>query len=326
MPSLPAGHHEPMLLTRAKACTMLGVTGREFYGLVTAGKLHPIYTRQRHMRVPLAEVMGLKAEFAHRALNLPYDKFIKAATFFTTNAAEINELLGKLHYPPAPVEYIERCRMAAQSDPKLEIIREKNYGDFLTVLGRAQEILRRDDLRLMVELLSMIQKTDKEIRDIVKAKYGREYGEADVLRFLEYFWNWHLMDPDSVKFYMEYVQGREKVLKTCAYERADYFIYYHLSLDFGGEIPELLEKSCLGMIHKLNLLVDSYAFGTASVSLKDLATVTEIIVNVLGAAQGVRAGRVGKGKQADLVDKLIPAAVNRTKFFEAEGATQFKVN
>lgn len=325
MPS-PAGHNESLLLSRAKVCQMLGITGREFYALVEAKKLHPIHTRQRHIRVPRAEVMALKSEYAHRALNLPYDKFIKAATYFTTNAVEINDLLAKLHYPPAPVDYIERCRLAATGDQKQELIREKSYGEFVAALGRAQEILKRDDLRLMVELLVMIQKTEKEIRDVVKAKYGREYGEADVLRFIEYFWNWHLMDPDSVKFYMEYIQGREKILKTCAYERADYFIYYHLGLDFGAEIPELLEKSCLGMIHKLNVLVDGYAFGTMAVSLKDLSSVTEIIVNVLGAAQGMRNGKVPKGRQPEVLDKMIPAAVNRTKFFEAEGATSFKVN
>lgn len=315
---------EPTLLSRHKVCQMLSISEREFYALIEAGKLHPIQTRQRHLRVPVGQVLAIKAEFAHRALALPYEKFICAATYFTDNALEINALLVELQYPKAPIDYIERCRAAAKGDAKMELIREKNLNDFMNVLGAAREILKRGDLRLMVELLTMVQKTAEEIQKTVKAKYGREFGVADILRFQEYFWNWRLMDPESVNFYMDYVQGRERVLKDCAYKRADYFIYYALGIDFGGEIPELIERSCLGLLHKFNLLVDAYAFGNVVVSQKDLLMLSEIISTMLGAAQSCRTGKVPKGKQAALLDTLVPSAVGRDKFFTMERSTTFQ--
>jgi hypothetical protein len=315
---------QALLLSRAKVCQMLSITVREFYALINAGKLHPLQTRQRHMRVPLAEVMSIKAEFAHRTLAMPYEKFIQAATFFTSNAVEVNGHLLDLGYPKAPVEYIQRCRAAAESDAKLDLIRVKTFGEFMVAFGRAQEILKRGDLRLLVELLTMMQKTESEIQQTIRGKYGRDYAPADVLRFIEYFWNWRTMDPESVQFYMEYVQGREKVLKECAYRRADYFIYYALGIDFGGEVAELLERSCLGLIHKLNFLIDGYVYGNSAVSQKDLESLTNIISELLGAASQVRAGKVPKGKQGGLADMLIPQAITRDKFFDAEKAAQFK--
>lgn len=317
------GHAQPLLLSRHKVCQMLSITDREFYALVQDGKLHPLHTRQRHVRVPMAEVLALKAEFAHRALALPYEKFIQAATFFSPSAIEINSHLLSFGYPKAPIEYIERCRSAAQGDSKLQIIREKTLVDFMRTFGSAQEILKRGDLRLMVECLTMIQKSEKEIRDTIKAKYGRDYGEADILRFIEYFYNWRLMDPASVSFYMDYVQGRERVLKECAYRRTDYFIYYALGIDFGGEIPELLERSCLGLLHKINVMIDGFVYGTSIPPIKDLMNISEIITNLLGAAQGCRAGKTAKGKAADMAESLIPSAVGRDKFFAMEKSTTF---
>lgn len=317
---------QALLLSRAKVCQMLSITVREFYALINAGKLHPLQTRQRHMRIPLAEVMAVKAEFAHRTLALPYEKFIQATTFFTSNAVEVNGHLLDLGYPKAPVEYIQRCRAAAESDAKLDIIKVKTFGEFMVAFGRAQEILKRQDLRLMVELLTMLQKTESEIQQTIRGKYGRDYAPADVLRFVEYFWNWRAMDPESVQFYMEYVQGREKVLKECAYRRSDYFIYYALGIDFGGEVAELLERSCLGLIHKLNFLVDGYVYGNAAVSQRDLEGLTTIISELLGAASQVRAGKIPKGKQGGLADMLIPKAITRDQFLEAEKTTSFKGN
>lgn len=312
----------PLLLSRAKVCQMLSITEREFYALVSAGKLHPLQTRHRHLRIPLAEVMNLKAEYAHRALAMPYEKFIQAASFFTENALEINGHLVDLGYPKAPVDYIERCRLAAK-DSKLSIIKEKTIGDFFRVFGAAQDLLRRGDFRLLVECLTMIRKSEKEIREIIKAKYGRDYGEADILRFIEYFYNWNLMDPQSVNFYMDFVQGRERVIKTCAIGRADYFIYWALGLDFGGEIPELLEKSTLGLMHKFNVMIDGYVYGTTAVTQRDLKGLAEIILDVLGAAQTCRAGKVPKGKQGGVVDNVVPAAMNRDKFFATERSANF---
>lgn len=315
---------QQLLLSRAKVCQMLSISIREFYALVNAGKFHPLQTRQRHMRIPLAEVMAIKAEYSHRTLALPYEKFVKAATFFTSNAVEVNGLLADMGYPKAPIEYIQRCRTAAESDPKLEIIKVKSIGEFTVAFGRAHEILKRQDLRLLVELLTMIQKSETEIQETIRGKYGRDYAPADILRFIEYFWNWRIMDPESVSFYFDFLQGREKVLKECAYRRADYFIYYALGIDFGGEIAELLERSCLGLLHKLNFLIDGYVYGNVAVSQKDLGNLTEIISTLLGASSQVRAGKIPKGKQDAMAAMLIPQAVTRDKFFETEKSTHFQ--
>ena len=302
---------------------MLSITTREFYNLIQAGKLHPIQSRQRHARVPLVEVLSLKAEVSHRALVLPYEKFIRSATFFTMNAVEINDKLAELKCPKAPLEYIERCRVAAEADSRIELIKEKSFGEFMQVLGVAREILKHDDLRLMTECLVMIQKGEKEIQDYIRGKYGREYATADILRFIEYFWNWRTMDPESVKFYFDFLTSREKVLKECAYRRADYFVYYALGIDFGGEIADLLERSTLGLIHKLNFLVDTYVYGESMISQKDLSNLTDVISNLLGAAQSCRMGRVPKGKQKELAEGMIPIAVSRDQFFETEKGTSF---
>ncbi len=214
-------------------------------------------------------------------------------------------------------------RIIAQQQGKVELIRQDSIGEFYTSLGRADEILKHPDMRLMVELLTMINKGEKEIVETIRGKYGREYGLADIMRFQEYFWNWRVMDPESVKFYFEFLQGREKVLKECAYSRADYFVIYALGIDFGGEISTLLERSCLGLLHKLNFLIDSYVYGNSAVSHKDLRSVSDIISNLLGAAQSVRAGKVPKGKQGDMMDNLVPKAVGRKSFFETESGVEF---
>lgn len=314
---------QPLLLSRQKVCQMLSITHREFYALVTAGKLHPVHTQQRHIRVPLAQVMALKAEFAHRALALPYQKFIEAVTCFADNAKDVNYHLINLSYPQAPSEFIDRMRILAKEGSKEPLIRQQSIGEFYRAIGRADEIVKRPDLRLLVELLTMINRGEQEIVDTIRAKYGREYGKADILRFQEYFWNWRIMDPESVKFYFEFLQGREKILKECAYNRADYFIFYALGIDFGGEVAELLERSCLGLIHKLNFLIDSYVYGNAAVSQKDLKGISDIISNLLGASQSVRAGKIPKGKQGPMVDDLIPRSVSRQGFFETENRVDF---
>lgn len=315
---------EPLLLDRSKVCRMLAITVREFYALVEAGKLHPIHTRQRHIRVPLAEVMALKAELAHRAIALPWEKFIQAATVFSKTALEVNEHLVLLGYPRAPIEYIERQRLHVQNDPSLQVIREHSLGEFFRSLGRAQELLQRRDLRLMVECLAMIAKGEEEIAQILETKFGRGYGKDDVLRFLEYFYNWKIMDPSSVAFYFEYLQGREKVLKDCAYKRADPFIYYALGIDFGGEVGELLERSCLGLMHKLNFLIDGYVYGDAMVAQKDIMALAETISTLLTASKNVREGKVPKGKQGELADVALPKAVSRESFFAGEKKTEFQ--
>lgn len=302
---------------------MLSITHREFYTLIETGKIHPLQSRQRHARVPLVQVLALKAEFAHKSITLPWEKFIQAVTFFTSNAAEVNRHLTDLGYPRAPIDYIDRLRASAEHDPKLEIIKEKSIGEFFRTFGRADEILRRDDLRLLVELLAMINKGEAEIKDTVKAKYGREYGDADVLRFIEYFYNWKIMDPESVKFYFQYLQGRNLILKQCAYSRADYFIMYALGIDFGGEVSELLERSCLGLIHKLSIMIDAYVYNQTGPSQKELAHLVGIIESLLGAAASCRAGKVTKGKQNDFADKFVPTAVKRESFFETEKNTTF---
>ena len=302
---------------------MLSITHREFYSLIEVGKLHPLQGRSRHLRVPLAEVLALKAEFAHKTIALPWEKFIQAVTFFTTNAAEVNRHLTDLGYPRAPVEYIDRLRASAQNDPKLEIIREKSIGEFFRTFGRADEILKREDVRQLTELLTMINKGEAEIKETIRAKYGREYGDADVLRFVEYFYNWKIMDPDSVKFYFQYLQGRDLILKQCAYSRADYFITYALGIDFGGEVSELLERSCLGLIHKLSIMIDGYVYQTTPVSQKDLAHLVGIIESLLSASASCRAGKVSKPKQKEIMDNFVPTAVKRETFFEEEKKTTF---
>src|SRR3990172_5956261 len=128
------------------------------------------------------------------------------------------------------------------------------------------------------------------------------------------------MDPESARFYFEFLMGREKLLKECAYRRADYFIYYALGIDFGGEIGELLERSCLGLMHKLNIFIDGYVYGDVAISQRDLQQIVEIIATLLGAAKSVREGRVPKGKQQGLADSLIPKAISRSEFFDREKA------
>jgi hypothetical protein len=310
----------PLLLQRAKVCAMLQITKREFYALVDAGKLHPVNDQQKRVRVPLAEVISLKAELAHRALSLPYEKFVMAASFFSKNAVDVNQHLMTLEYPKAPYEYIERMKIQAQTHPSLEIIRAETLPDFFRTLGRAEEIVKRADLRLLVELLHMMNRGEKEIQEVIRAKYGREYAPGDILQFIQYFYNWRIMDPESVRFYSEFVMGREKLLKECAYRRADYFVYYALGIDFGGEIAELLERSCLGLLHKLSIFIDGYVYGDVAVSQRDLQTLADIVATLLGAAKSVREGKVPKSKQAGLAETLIPKAISRGEFFDREKA------
>lgn len=313
----------PLLLTRAKVCQLLSITVREFYALVEAQKLHPLYTANRQIRISLAEAMAVKSELSSRAITVPHEKFIMSCTFFCPNSIDLNSLLVQLKFPRIPLDYAERLRLQAQSDPGLTLIKEKSLQDFYRTLGRADEIFKREDLRLMVEALTMIGKGEQEISQMVQAKYGRTYGKDDILRFVEYFYNWKTMDPASASFYIEYLSGREKVIKKCAYNRADPFIHYALGIDFGGEIADLLERSCLGLVHKLNFFIDGMVYGEGIVTQRDLMQMAEIISNLLGAAKSVRDGKVPKGKQKQMADTMLPQAVGRGDFFEKEKSTTF---
>ena len=298
---------------------MLGISKKEFYRLVQEGKLHPLNTTSKQLKIPLSQVMALKAEMTHRQLTLPHEKFIMAMAHFTKSPFQINERLVDLGFHKAPVEYIDRLKTYVETDKDMPIIREDSLEEFFRALGSATDLVRRDDVKLMVELLTMIQKGEEEIRTIVQAKTGREYGTEDILRFQEYFFNWKAMDPESMKFYFDFVTDkREKILRDCAYRRADYFIYYALGIDFGGDIADLLERSCLGIMYKLNLLIDGHAYGEAAGSMKDLESLAKIVMTLLDGAKACRDGEIPKSKQKEFADHVIPATVSRTDFLGTE--------
>jgi hypothetical protein len=305
---------------------MLMISTREFYALIESGKFHPVFTKQRHQRIPLAEVMALKQELANRASVLPHEKFIQACGVFAENAFDVNRYVTSLGYFKVPIDYIERLRVQLEVDKNVGVIKVASFGELLTALGKAAEIQKRPDLRTLVECLHMICKGDKEIADTVRAKYGREYSPEDIGRYIEYFFSWRSLDHESAKFYLEMLTGREKLLKECAYRRADPFIYYALGVDFGGEVSELLERSSLGLIHKLNFFIDGYVYGDGAVSLRDLQSMVDIIGGLLGSAKDVREGKVPKGKQGELIDNGVPKAFSRTAFFETEKKTQFNAD
>lgn len=317
---------EPLLLTRAKVCRMLMITVREYTALIEAGKFHPIYTKQRHQRIPIGEVIALKSELAHRGTVIPHEKFVQAICAFSENAFDVNRYLSEIGYLRVPVDYIERLRTHLNSDPNLNIVRATTFIGLMQGLGKAAEIRKREDLRLLIECLYMINKGEKEISETVKAKFGREYTPEDIYRYIEYFYNWKTMDPDSTRYYFEFLNGREKLLKECAHRRADYFIYYALGIDFGGDISDLIERSCLGLMHKLNFFIDGYVYGDAQISQRDLQAMSTIIQTLLGSAKMVREGKVPKGKQGEIVDKTIPQAFDRTSFFETEKKVKFDAN
>lgn len=312
-----------LLLGRKKVCSMLGITVREFYALIQGQKLHPLQTKSGQHRVPLAEVIALKAEFSRRAVVLPYEKFIRAASHFTSTTNQVNDRLEDLGFIRAPNEYIERVRVQEQNHPDLSLVRVGSIHEFFKALGRVEEIARRRDIRLLVESLHMIARGEEEIRQIVRAKFGTDFEPAEIQKYIEYFYNWRIVDVDSVKFYFDFLSGRERLVKECAYRRADYFIFYALGIDFGGEIAELLERSCLGLLHKLNLFIEGYVYGDMQVSQRDLQQLAEIISTILGAAKDVRQGKVSKKDQETIVDKLLPKAVTRDNFFKAERELNF---
>jgi len=314
---------QAVLLSRAKVCRLLSITTKDFYALVQSGKLHPITTTGRHVKVPSAEVIALKAELAHRALAMPCEKFIMASAFFARNAVELNQILSDLGYPRAPVEYIERLRMSAHQDPSLNLIRGKTLDEFVAAFGRGYEILKRDDVRLLAESLHMMSRGEEEIAQSIRAKFGREYTKDEVALFIEYFWNWKVMDPDSARYYFELLQGRNRLIKESAYRRQDYFVYYALGIDFGGELSELLERSSLGLLYKFNIMLDSYVYGTAMVSMQDLQKMAELIQTILGASKDVRDGKIPKEKGKQIADQALPQAMGRGDFFKNEKETAF---
>lgn len=314
----------PVLLSRAKACRMLGISTKEFFALVQAGKLHPLTTSGRHTKVPVAEIIALKAELVHRALVMPYERLVMASAFFASNAVEVNQALSDLGCPRAPVEYIERLRMSARQEQDPGIIRADSYDGFLAALGRSYEIIKRDDIRLIVETLHMMNRGEEEIRQIIRAKFGREYTKEEVSRFLEYFWNWKIMDHESALFYLETLQGRARTVKECAYKRSDYFVYYALGIDYGGEVSDLLERSCLGLLYKFNIMVESYVYGTAMVSQQDLLKSAELIQTLLSASRDVRGGKMPRDKAEKVVESaMVPHSITRAEFFSNEKATSF---
>ena len=204
---------QPLFLPRAKVCRVLMITIREFYALIETGKFHPISTEQGHQRIPVAEVMAVKSEMAHRATVIPHEKFVQACCVFSSDCFDVNKYVSGAGYLKVPVDYIERLRTHLNADPNLGIIRAQSYKELMTSLGKATEIHRRADLRLLVECLTMISRGEKEISDTIRAKFGREYSPDDVVRYIEYFYNWKTMDPESARFYFEYLVGREKLLK-----------------------------------------------------------------------------------------------------------------
>lgn len=312
-------------LSKRQAIAMLGVTPREYNALVAAGKIHPTITVNGTNKIPLVEIIALKGEYAAQALSVPHEKFVRALTIFCPSAQDVNTQLGVADLPRVPAEYIERLRIDVQKDPEPGIIKASGARDFFAALGRAWEILKHPDLRLLTELLHMINRGEEEIRQTIRAKYGREYGPEDVARYIEYFFNWRIMDPDSAQFYFKLLpdKGREQILKQCAFRRADYFIFYALGIDYGGEVADLLEKSCLGLLHKLNIYVDGFVYGDLVVGQSDIQRLADIISTLLGAASQVRAGRVPKGKQGDLVENMVPRAYSRDQFFESEKSVTF---
>lgn len=308
-----------LLLKRAKVCRILGISKREFYALAEAGKFHPIYTAQNHMLVPLAEVMAVKAELSHKASMMPWEKFIQAQTLFTKTNSEISDRVTLLGFPRPLPEYIDRLRAEAMANPALEIIRAGSIQELWEKLSPSPEIVKRKDLQLVIECLAMISKSDEEIAQMIRAKFGRQYTQEGIGTYLEYFFDWPRMDHESVLFYTEFLQGRERLIKECAYRRADYFVYYALGLDFGGEVGELLERICLGLLHRLNFLVDAQVYQDVNVPPRELQQMAEIISQLLTAAKGVRDGKMPKMKQQEVVEHLLPKALSRQEFFGMGG-------
>lgn len=317
------GGNKPVFLTRKDAARALGISKKEFASLIETQKIHPVKTAGGQTRVSLAEIISLRGEYAARSFAVPYEKFIKAATCFCNSAPEANSQLSVLGLPTVPVEYIERLRSAMQNDPEPGVIQAQTSKEFFVAFGKAEEILKHPDVKILAELLYMINRGEEEISQAIRAKFGREYPVDVVARYLEYFFNWRSMDPDSIKLYIKFLSEREAFLKTCAFHRADHFIFYALGLDYGGEVADLIERSCLGLLHKLNIYIDGFVYGDLVVGQADIQKLSDIIATLLGAASQVRAGRVAKGKQGDLVDTMIPKAFSRTEFFSGEKTLSF---
>lgn len=321
---MPEPKNYPPLLTRKQVCKLLGISKREFYIIIKSGRFHPLMTRHGHYRLPLTEILAYKAELSHRALTLPYEKFIQASAFFAKTPTEVNNLLAGMHHPKAPVEYIERQHHYAKLASDLPVIRKETKLDFFAALGPAKEILYRQDLRLLVECLLMIQRGEKEIAETIQRKYGRKYSAEDIACFARYFYDWPPMDPESIRFYFEFIQGREHFLKECAHQRADYFIYYALGIESDGDVAELLEKSCLGLFYKLDVLIKGHVYGDATISPKEIQNMATIIGTLLGAAKSCREGKMNVSKQRDLVERVLPVAITRGDFFESEKEMDFE--
>ena len=317
----------PLMLSRKKVREVLGISEREFYSLISAGKFHPIQTHGKQYRVPLAEVLALKAELSHKTLALPCEKFIQASAFFYQNPIDVNNKLVELGYPKIPEEYIIRHHRYANIGEGPDIIKGGSFTEFIKKMGAAKDILYRRNIRLLVECLSMIGRGEKDIAEIVKAKYSRTYKPEDIEYYIDYFYNWAVMDPDSADFYFKFLQGREKMLKECAAQRSDYFIYYAFGIDFGGEVSELLERSCLGLLYKMNYLIDGHVYGDIPVSTRELQNMAHIINTMLGAAKQSREGHMfgmPKNNNKGVPENIgQPVQIKRDSFFKLEKGIEF---
>lgn len=312
----PAG----VLVSPHQVRAILGLSKYLYKKLLEAGELKPIMGANGRRKYVLSDVYTLAANLKRGVLGLPYDKFVMALAL-SKPYTDVNAELGRLMLPPISAEHYQRLKIVVGEQDFARLVRENGIEYFFKEgLGRTLEIAQRPDVRLVVDCLHMIGKGEKEIQEVVRKKFGKEYDEKTYLLYLNYFFNLAGMSDASMDHYFSVLPKREANVKRSARRRFDYVVYYALGIDYPGDIGELIERSCLGLLYEFNTEIDGRVFDgdKQKGQIDTLERYSKVIVDLFSAAREVRREAAGSGRGAapEMVMPVeLPKGMTREELF-----------
>lgn len=282
---------EGVFITPNQARAMLGLSMYMYEKLLKNGELKPVSLPNiKHRRYLLSDIQKLSVQLRRSVLGLPYDRFVMALAV-SKNYTGVNEELGRVFLPPVTSDHYHRLKIVVGKQDFAKTVKDNGIEYFFKEgLGRAIDIVSRPDIRLVADCLHLIGKGEAEIAAVIKQKFNKEFDEKELLIYLNYFFNLAGMTDESMDHYLGLLPKREASIKKSAKRRFDYVVYYALGLDYPGDIGELIERSCLGLLYEFNNEIDGRVFegNEKKGRIDTLKKYSEVIVDLFSAARDVR--------------------------------------
>lgn len=288
-----------VFMTRGEVMDVLKIGRKRYERYISEKLLKPLpgYKTFYYVR---SEVNELAAKLHRRLKRFPYETLIQALMgAFGFSEVKVNEVLKVYGLPEVTRTYIEELRLSDDPELKARLVGLSTPDRISAKLPGAVEIAWSKDLRVMVDCLHMIRCSADEIVRHLKNRYGRPFNVEDVVRYLDFFYDWWAMGQENQEAYLKQIhQGsKEFFIKKTAHQRVDYFVYYAFQLELKGSVPELIERNCLGLLRKMTILVEAYLYGpeackelgiNGTVTSKDLTHLTYVLEKLISTSRNAK--------------------------------------